>query len=308
MLSVCIPVFNNPVGSLVKALYFQKTRLKYLVEIIVIDDASEMDFKMENRELGKYVDKYIELDENTGRSGIRNLFLKYVTKPNVLFIDSDSVIDNLDFLQTYIETIKKKNGSVIVGGNAYAEKKPEKNKILRWKYGREVESKPAAVRNEDPYKSFISKNFVIPRETLKKIPFEESLTGYGHEDTLMGYRLKKEGVEVFHIDNYVVNNELDTNEEYLEKSREAVKSLFVILDIVKGDPDFIGDVKLLVWVRKMYQMKLFNTVKGVLNILNPFIVFALKNGLPSIFLFNLFKLYHALNICSASGAGKYFRN
>ena len=308
MLSVCIPVYNSKIDDLIKALHYQQKQVKNNVEIIVIDDASNEKFKLHNRKFFNYVDKYVELPENVGRSRIRNMFLKYVSTPNMLFIDSDSCIDNSEYLKKYLKVLEKYKGKVIVGGSSYFEQKPDKNKILRWKYGREVESQKAERRNINPFVSFKTNNVLIPKEILKKTPFEEYVTGYGHEDTLMGFRLKKAGVGIVHIDNYVINKDLDTNEEFLAKSKEAVDSLFQILQIVDGDKEFIDDVKLLAWVRKLYVMKLSGTAKGVLNILGPFVEFALKKGIPSILLFNVFKLKQALDVCYATGACKYFKD
>jgi glycosyltransferase involved in cell wall biosynthesis len=307
MISVCIPVYNSFVNELVKALYYQKVSLNYIVEIVVIDDASDEEWKGSNRQLGKYIDKYIELDQNAGRSRIRNLFLKYASKPNLLFIDCDSSITDSDFLKRYIDALKKGTGRVIVGGSTYREEKPEKNKRLRWVYGHKSESKPAGERNKTPYSSFKTNNVLIPAEVLSKIPFEESMTGYGHEDTLMGYRLRESGVEVIHIDNYVLNSKLDTNEEFLKKSAEAVDSLFKALDIVKGDKDFIEDVKLLRWVRMLYQKRLMKLVYAVLNIIMPFVLVFLKRDLPSVSLLNLYKLHLALKLCNDRNACRYFR-
>jgi glycosyltransferase involved in cell wall biosynthesis len=307
MLSVCIPVYNSRIDELIKALHYQKQKLKYQVEIVVIDDASAGEYRKTNRLLSIYIDKYIELDKNVGRSRIRNLFRQHVSSQYLLFIDSDSVIDNSEYLKKYLEILEKHEGEVIVGGSSYSVQKPDKTKILRWKYGREVESQKAERRNINPFASFKTNNVLIPKEILKETPFEESLTGYGHEDTLMGYRLKKAGVGIIHIDNYVINKELDSNEEFLNKSKEAVKSLFKALGITGGDPEFIKDVKLLMWVSGLYKTKLNMIVWVVLNVADPFIEFFLKNGLPSVFLLNLVKLYHALNLSLKPEYSVFFR-
>jgi len=308
MISVCIPVYNARIDDLIKALHYQKSTLKYQVEIVVIDDASDEEYRKNNRKLSHFIDKYVELDQNVGRSAIRNMFVQYATKQNLLFIDSDAGIEDSEFLSKYLQTLENNRGVVLVGGSDYSKQKPSGTQILRWKYGVEVERKSAKERNKDMYRSFISKNFLIPESVLRSVPFENKLTGYGHEDTLMGKKKKKAGIGIIHIDNSVINKDLDTNEEFLRKSSEAVESLFRILDIVKGDADFIEDVKLLVWVKKLYKKGLAGVVVGILNMINPFIEFVLKEGFPSVFLFNLFKLYYALKICLKSDACKYFKD
>jgi len=308
MLSVCIPVYNESVEALVKALFYQKNKLGELIGIIVIDDCSENRFKEQNRKLGKYIDIYIELEENIGRPKIRNLFAKYATKPNLLFIDSDSLIHDSEFLSKYIKVLNENSGSVIVGGALYSDKKPPKNKMLKWKYGSLVESKTAEERTKFPYRSFLTKNVVIPLDVLRRIPFYEGLNTYGHDDTFMGYELKKAKINIIHIDNYVVNSDdLDDNDLFLKKSIEAVQGVFFVLKQVNGDVGFREDIKLLRVVDRIYELKLSGTVLSIFRIVNPFIEFFLKNGLPSVFLLNLVKLYHALNLSLKPEYSVFFR-
>ena len=57
---------------------------------------------------------------------------------------------------------------------------------------------------------------------FKKISFNERLSGYGHEDTLFGYELNKNNIQIHHIDNPVLNGHLDTNEAFLLKTEEGL--------------------------------------------------------------------------------------
>ena len=59
---------------------------------------------------------------------------------------------------------------------------------------------------------------MILRETFLKHPFDETITHYGHEDTLFGLVLKKEGIKILHIDNPLMNCGLDTNLDVLLKT------------------------------------------------------------------------------------------
>ena len=62
LISVCIPVFNGDVISLVKSLADQRELLENKVEIIVIDDCSGIDWKLKNESIKKSCN-YIELKE-----------------------------------------------------------------------------------------------------------------------------------------------------------------------------------------------------------------------------------------------------
>ena len=48
-------------------------------------------------------------------------------------------------------------------------------------------------------------NLLAPKDIFQKIAFNEKLNGYGHEDTLFGVELKKEGVTMAHIDNPIIH-------------------------------------------------------------------------------------------------------
>jgi hypothetical protein len=60
---------------------------------------------------------------------------------------------------------------------------------------------------------------------LAQFPFEERLTGYGHEDTHFGLQLQANHIPIEHIDNPVWNLKLDTNEEFLTKTDSALRNL-----------------------------------------------------------------------------------
>ncbi len=307
MISVCIPVYNRNVGELVMTLHEQKSRLSDRVEIIVIDDASAEEYKRLNRQSDKYIDRLVELESNVGRSRIRNLFLKYASYPYLLFIDGDSSIPEQEYLNNYLKVLKELDpAEVIVGGSTYAKEKPEREKRLRWVYGKRSESRPAAERNKDPFSSFKTNNVLIAAEVLKKIPFEESLSGYGHEDTLMGYRLRKHKVAILHIDNDVLNTDLDTNGEFLLKSRQAVENLFAVWELLHFEKDFIGEVKLLRWVERLNRYGFFHPVRWLLSVLRPLLTSLLRKGVSSVFLLNLLKLHEALDICGRRQLCRYF--
>ena len=123
----------------------------------------------------------------------------------------------------------------------------------------------------------------------------------------MGYNLKRTEIKIVHIDNGVVNEDLDTNEEFLFKSAEAVKSLFKVLDIVNGDSDFINDIRLLVTVQKLYKIKLLAPVYYILRLKLPLIKFYMLKIWPDLFLFNLYKLYYALKYSVSKDYRKYFK-
>ncbi|MBK8505143.1 MAG: glycosyltransferase family 2 protein [Saprospiraceae bacterium] len=175
MLSILIPIYNIDVTSLVGDLVEQAQLLDSPVEIICIDDHSDDTWKKRNALIRKFRNvTYKELPGNLGRSKIRNLLASEAQYPRLLFLDSDSKIIRLDFLLKYAEAYDEQ--SVVVGGRTYPDKSPKSDFHLHWKYGSLIEQKATS--------DFQSNNFLIPASVFKRYPFDESLTRYGHEDTL----------------------------------------------------------------------------------------------------------------------------
>jgi hypothetical protein len=69
-------------------------------------------------------------------------------------------------------------------------------------------------------------NFLIPKAIFLRFPLDDVPSAYGHEDTLLGYLFQKTGIPICHIDNPVFHLGLEENEVFLNKSKEAVASLW----------------------------------------------------------------------------------
>lgn len=289
MLSICIPVCNYDVSLLVEELLEQLKDIKLSFEIVVIDDASDEKYRKLNEDV---VSKtyYIQLDKNIGRSKIRNKFLDFAQYDHLLFIDNDSRVFSKNYIQDYVHIIKSGYPQIIFGGRVFGKKPSKRDKLLRWKYGVKKESKAANIRNLSPNKSFMTNNFLIHRSLFESVKFNEDLVEYGHEDTLFGYELKKEGIPVMHIENPVLNGDYETNNRYLIKTEKAILNLIYMLKYTHNDPEFINDVSLLRFHQKLLSLKLAYFVRWIFILKRPFIRFLLLKGYANMYLFSFYKL------------------
>ncbi len=287
MLSICIPVYNLDVTELVEDLRKQIAANQVEVEIVLIDDASNRQTKEANSHLANKV-RYIELQENIGRARIRNLFLKYSEYDYLLFLDCDAKIVDSNFLQYYTDYIQAFAPDVLCGGSTVAGVTPAAKYRLRWTYGRLVESKTAAERAEKQV--FVTQNFLIKKKILTAIPFNEQITKYGHEDTLLGLDLRNNKIEVAHFDNPVLNNDLDTNLQFLNKTKDSMFNLAKLYLDRQSKYD-LSSVRIVRFYEKITRAHLIGPVKVLLGLLHPSFEFLLQRGLSSLFLFNLNKLY-----------------
>jgi glycosyltransferase involved in cell wall biosynthesis len=243
LLSICIPIYNTDIRPLADDLNQQIQAFASDVELLFLDDASDVFFKEKNRSVGKFSD-YQELRENIGRSKIRNAFIPFAKGKYLLFIDGDSQILHADFIQKYVVKLRSSEVQVLIGASVYDDNVPSRDQRLRWTYSRRRESLSYAARMQNPNHGFKSNNFIIAKELFKNHPFDERLTTYGHEDTLFGYQLRKAGVQMDHMDNPVLNSNLDDNATFLNKTKEALRNLCKISRNL-NDPQFIQDQKLL---------------------------------------------------------------
>ncbi len=159
MLSICIPVYDCDVTMLVSNLLAQIAKIDIPAEIIIIDDASEIEFRKLNKPLSKS-DRvsYFQLEKNIGRAKIRNLFLSYTNFDYLLFLDCDIKVSKANFLKKYVSEIEK-NQPVICGGLNYQVELPPKTHYLRWKYGIKRECLPANRRGGETTPVFHDQQF-----------------------------------------------------------------------------------------------------------------------------------------------------
>jgi len=287
MLSVLVPLYNFNVVTLIKSLNKQCKFQNIDYEIIVVDDFSTVEYKEKNQIL-KSIENvdYIELNENIGRSKIRNYLIQKAKYPYLLIMDCDAKIKDEDFIKKYLE---KCNGDVVVcGGTAYYDYPPQdENYNLRWIYGIKRESIPAKIRNIDPNKSFSTFNFLISRNIIEKIKFDESFSKYGHEDTLFGFELKRMGCVVQHIDNQLIHLGIDSNDIFIQKTKQGLNNLLLIYK--NCDKEIVKDIRLLNLYEKLRKYSFHLIIAFFYRIFSKKIDLRLIKH-PSLNLFDFMKL------------------
>ena len=289
MLSICIPIYNQDVSALVEALSSQIDTLKVPAEIVLIDDCSTPEYKAKNDSVcHKHI--YHQLKSNVGRAKIRNLFLKYVSYEYLLFLDCDATIISTELLQNYIDTIKVEKYQVYCGGSIYSKEKPQKQYRLRWTNGHIRETIPAEVRNKKPFSSFMTSNVLIRKDVFDHIRFDEKIVKYGHEDTLFGLALKKKNILIFHINNNVLNDDLDSNTEFLNKTEDALTNLAYITQSLEYDKDLIDEIKILKFYIFLKNKSLLPLLNLVFKLSKKVIKNLLLNGFCNLYLFDIYKI------------------
>lgn len=281
MLTVLIPTYNFNTYPFVEELHKQLIEVGEEFQIICLDDGSKSELNIENDKINKLSNSYFEaLENNIGRSAIRNLLVKKASYEWLLFLDADGSPKNNNFIQLYIDFIKEENEySGFIGGRIH---KYEKRKNLRVKFGLEREEVSVKIRNLSPYRFLFTSNMLLNKKVFKDTGFNESLKGYGYEDVLFGNSIRDLGHKVLHINNPVFHLDIEDNKVFVEKTKQGLTNLFFLKNQKLVTEN---DIKLLKYFNTIDKFKITNFLK---NRVNLFAKLAIKTS--SLTFYDLFKL------------------
>mgnify|MGYP000465830659 CR=1 FL=1 len=70
---------------------------------------------------------------------------------------------------------------------------------------------------------------LISKSLFQQLKFNESISEYGHEDTLFGIELQTKNIPINHILNPVVHLGLENEAIFLNKQEKAIQNLVLLL-------------------------------------------------------------------------------
>ncbi|MFW6249322.1 MAG: glycosyltransferase family 2 protein, partial [Bacteroidota bacterium] len=229
------------------------------------------------------------LNQNIGRSKIRNLCASMANFHWIIFMDCDSKCPDDQYLKRYAQQTKK-SAHVICGGRSYMDAPLENNTYLHWFYGTNREVRSAKQRNKEPFRSFMTNNFMLRKDVFDRIQFNEDLIGYGHEDTLFGIDLSQKQVPLLHIDNPLLHIGLQNDKEFLDKTRQAVFNLVFIYKHLNIKKLFERHVRLVSAFEKVRKARMTTVLAFLFPYFQSTIEKQLKSGKPRLWLLDMYKL------------------
>jgi glycosyltransferase involved in cell wall biosynthesis len=292
MLSILIPVYNYNAVNLVHQLHKQAIQTGIPFEILLLDDNSDDTCKCKRdnlilRNLSNIT--LFELPTKAGRAIARNYLAGQAQYDYLLFIDCDSEPVDDFFIKRYVAYCRYKE-IVVCGGTAYKRQKPNRNAYLRWIYGMKCETKSAKQRSKSSNTKFSAFNFLISKELFLSIRFNELLRNYGHEDTLFGLELQKRNYTIVHIDNPLYHIGIDSNEVYLEKTRQGVENLKILLEQYTNKNKLIKNIRLLKYYIFLEKTRMTFVVFFLFRLFRKPMLANFNSRHPNLTLFNLYKL------------------
>lgn len=287
-LSVLIPVYNYDCQTLLERLVAERSTLPFEVEVLLGNDSSSEEFTSKYKQWEK--EGYCTLvssDTNLGAGRMRNLLASKAQGDQLLFIDSDTIPESPHFLSYYYESCSASR--VVCGGFVYSHQPPTPERMLRYLYGLQVEERSLQARINDPYRSFISMCFMIPREVFAQEGFDDRL-GMGYEDALFGYRLRQRGVDIWHIDNPVEHQLKENSLEFLHTTERYIENLYAHREL------FEDSIRLLNLYRTLEKWHLAGALSRMAPRLLPHLARQLTSSKPRLHLFSLYKILFILSL------------
>ncbi len=290
-ISILIPVFDYDIVALVHSMKDGLERVPEFCEILIGDDGSSSEYHNKYLQLEGGGVRVVTSEKNIGRAAIRNRLALEAKGDHILFIDADVMIQGTAeaYMLKWLPFIN--TARVICGGSVYSETPPgDPDKILRWKFGRNREQRKAVDRNKHPHSGFSTFNVLIEKSVFSKLRFNEELKQYGHEDTLLGYQLKKAEIDVLHIDNPLVHEGVESNREFINKTKLGIENLSHLYDIVTDKRAFSSAVTMLRLYNRLNDFRITRILAGVYINFRDRMEIRLDSADPSLYLFDFYKI------------------
>lgn len=290
-ISMLIPVYNYDIVALVHSMRSAIGKVPEFIEILIGDDGSSAEYREKYRSLEGNGVRLVVSEKNIGRASIRNRLALEATGEYLLYIDADAIVPAT--AEVYMRKWVSMTGraQVLSGGILYHDSPPgDPDKLLRWKYGRMREQKKAAERNKHSNAGFSTFNVLIEKSIFSRIRFNEELKQYGHEDTLMGYQLRKAGISIMHIDNGLIHDGLESNKEFLAKTKLGIENLSKLYDKVTDKKSFSDTVRMLWLYDKLSSLRLTRILAGIFIKYRDRMEIRLDSSKISLNLFSFYKI------------------
>lgn len=285
MISVLIPVYNDDLRNLLKQIYHQAFQAKIQFEILVADDAStQEDTKRKNQLYGQLKHcKFYNFSENQGRTFMRNFLAQKASYDHLLFLDSDVLPKNQNFIQEFIAHINQ--ADLIFGGINYAEETPPLSQILRWKYGKAREAKSVEQRKKNPYFTIISQALFIKKQVF--LEANQYLQNQYGLDSVFTSNLLKNQAKILHINNPIIHYGLESSEKFIKKTEKGLETLAELEQKNLIDKNYRP---VQTAYRKLESLRLLRFYNFGYRLFRKKILKNLYSNNPSLFYFDLYKL------------------
>ena len=293
MISVLIPTYNYNVYPLSNEIHKQLEKTGIAFEILVYDDASTQHFETENLLKELPFLRYKKMPENLGRLALRYQMAQDAQYDTLLMIDADMFPKDRFFAVKLLKTIEKQTADVYFGGLQVPVYPPSPDKTLRWKYGKERESIPLERRRQNPYQSILCGSIALKKDVfLADAKALLPLKKYGL-DVYFSYIMQQNNRKVYHYQNPIMHLGLETNAQFLAKTRNALDTYHYLVQNRMMPASYIKLTRIAEKIKKFSPAFITRLPYKLFNVL---LEKQLLSSRPGLFVFDLYKLFYYLQL------------
>ncbi len=203
--------------------------------------------------------------------------------PWLLLQDTGLLVPNDNFLQNYVEYVQCHPDALVVCGGVFCA--PPSFRSLRYNYEKATSARHSLEsRRKNPYSSMNTCNVLLNRNVLSQVSFDERFVTYGYEDVMFGRDLRLHDIPIEHIENAVLHCDRGSNESYVLKTEEAMRTLRQFADELRDE------VRMLHYVDVLNRWGLLPVVEWLYRHFGDVVRRQLVGGRPCWRLFNSYKL------------------
>ncbi|MET4699264.1 glycosyltransferase involved in cell wall biosynthesis [Constrictibacter sp. MBR-5] len=223
LLSVLVPFYETSPTALLEALTRQAAG-KPDVELVFADDGS--DDARYGRAVGEAISRsavpaaLLTARRNVGRAAIRNALTRAARGTYVLFVDCDLQPGSPEYLNRWLELVRKGCTDVGYGGFRMQPCDAGADPLHAY-YSARSDCLPAEERQREPAKYTYTNNLLVRRQVALAEPFDERFKGWGWEDVEWALRAAQR-CTIRHVDNPVLNPADGSARSLLRKFSESV--------------------------------------------------------------------------------------
>lgn len=237
-LSVLLPCYNRDCVAQIRLLseqVFLLVQEGVSIEVLVLEDGSTQDERItaNARACQAAGFRHLARATNCGLAVTRNELMRLACHEWLLLMDCD-LFPPTDFLAGYVRLLRTvPRAQVVCGG---LRKIQPDFPSLRYAYETSSADKRAEeTRRNIPYVALSCANILLHKEVTKEVMFDERYRTYGYEDVDFGRQLRLRNIPILYIDNPVEIRFFESNQSYVKKVEESLRTLFLFRKELEQD-------------------------------------------------------------------------
>jgi GT2 family glycosyltransferase len=203
-ISIIIPTIGRKtLSQVLQSILNMRDYSTEIVEVVVVGDGDfSREFILNNENFAEF--KFLSTKKNVGASGARNLGIEQATGEIIAFIGDDTILDKMWLAETTRFHLENPAKNYALLGKINWVDKFKNDPFYKWLNNYAQFSFRRIRLHGAKWNNFYTSNISLKREFLGSQRFFAGFTGWGFEDSELGYRLYKKGMNLIYDPGVIV--------------------------------------------------------------------------------------------------------